>query len=240
MHDDFVKSLIVFENNDYIIVNKPAGLLAEEDPSNNINVRKLLEGYLQQNQSWKKQSICQLVNRLDKPVGGLMICAKKASILKALQQQFQKRMVKKKYLAIVEGRPKAKSAVLTNYLLKSQSGFKAIASDANNPEAKLAKLRYEVVENKGEYSLLQLDLWTGRFHQIRFQLSHLGHPIWNDAWYGAKKIIEELRIGLFSYSIGFTDPASGSEQTFVSTPDIHQVPWEYFEQCILLKYANTP
>lgn len=231
---------IVYENDGYIIAKKPSGLLSEEDPSGSKNLRQILEEYLLNTYPWKKQLICQLTNRLDKPVGGLLICAKKQSILKDLQHKFYLRKVDKLYFAIVEGTPEQPALQLNNYLVKSQTEFKAIPAEANNPHAKLARLSYRKIAESEGNSLLLVQLHTGKFHQIRFQLSQLGHPIWNDQWYGAQKINSEARIGLFSFLIGFEEPNTEQYRRFTLAPP-EQEPWSYYSKeiaDILNKIAN--
>jgi len=235
-----LQEILFHENNDYIIACKPAGLLAEEDPSGDVNLRGLLEKYLKETYPWKKRAICQLVNRLDKPVGGLLICAKKQSILVELQNQFTERKVKKEYLAIIEGIPSKPSALLKNYLRKSQKEFRAIPALASDPEAKMAELEYQVIDQRENYSLLRVLLKTGRFHQIRFQLSQIQCPIWNDVWYGAKKILPEPMIGLYSYALTLRDPKSKDKQTFVCFPDVEKLPWSMFKENITQMASSNP
>ncbi|MBK7359209.1 MAG: RNA pseudouridine synthase [Saprospiraceae bacterium] len=222
------EDLIFFENEDYIIAKKPFGLLSEEDPAGSVNLRKLLEDYLHECYPKKKQLICQLANRLDKPVGGLLFCAKKQSILKDLQEKFFKRKISKYYLAVVEGVPKKPKAFLENYLVKSSSEFRAIAASPDTPGVKLARLRYELISTQDNYSLLKIQIFTGKFHQIRFQLSSLGHPIWNDEWYGAKRMDPRIHIGLYSYFLGFDDTKTGIRKEYQCLPDLIE-PWNLFQ-----------
>ncbi len=219
--------LILFENDEYIIAKKPCGMLSEEDPTGARNLREILENYLKNKHPEKKRLICQLTNRLDKPVGGLLICAKKQSILKELQSQFYHRNVQKYYFAIVKGKPQHKARRLQHYLIKSQSEFKAIEASAGMHGAKLAKLSYNLVSTHEQYSLLIVQLHTGKYHQIRFQLSQIGHPIWNDEWYGAKRMNSDLKIGLFSFYIGFTDPKTREFRQFILKPPETE-PWTLF------------
>ncbi|MBK9728944.1 MAG: RNA pseudouridine synthase [Saprospiraceae bacterium] len=222
-----VSDLIYFENADYIIAKKPSGLLSEEDATGSRNLRQELENYIRTKYPWKKQLICQLANRLDKPVGGLLFCAKKQSILKDIQYKFYMRNVKKLYFAVVEGSPEKKKATLENYLLKSSSEFRALPANAETKDAKLAKLSYTTLASHSNLSLLQIRLLTGKFHQIRFQLSQLGHPIWNDEWYGARRIMVEQRLGLYSYYLGFIEPNTGIQKHFnCAPPEIE--PWILF------------
>jgi 23S rRNA pseudouridine1911/1915/1917 synthase len=226
-----ISELILYENDDYIIAKKPFGLLSEEDPAGSQNLRELLESYLKQKYPWKKQMICQLTNRLDKPVGGILICAKKQSILKEIQLQFYSRNVQKYYFAITEGSPQDSAKRLEHYLVKSQTEFKAIPASPETQGAKLAKLYYRVISSNDQHSLLLVQLHTGKYHQIRFQLSQIGHPIWNDEWYGAKRMHPDFKIGLFSFFIGFTEPRSGEfKQYSLSPPDTE--PWSMFSTAI--------
>lgn len=225
-----MKDLIFFENEDYIIARKPAGLVAEEDSSGSRNLRQTLELYIRETYPWKKQLICQLVNRLDKPVGGLLICAKKQSILKHLQNQFYVRTVKKYYFAVVEGRPHALQSTLKNFVLKSEQAYRAEIANAEAPGAKEASLHYRVLSHRDAWSLLLVELHTGKFHQIRIQLSHIGCPIWNDVQYGATLQSEESMIGLYSFGLQFTDPKSEKKQTFVCVPSTENIPWNHFKE----------
>jgi 23S rRNA pseudouridine1911/1915/1917 synthase len=223
---------IFYENDDYIIAKKPNGLLSEEDPAGSKNLRQILEDYLKTKYPWKKQLICQLTNRLDRPVGGLLICAKKPSILKDLQHKFYLRKVDKFYFAIVEGVPAKSEAYLENYLIKSSTEFKAINAKAESEGAKLARLQYKTIKSQEGYSLIVIKLLTGKFHQIRFQFSHIGNPIWNDEWYGAKRVDAELRIGLYSFYIGFEEPNTGILKEFKNPPQFIE-PWQNFESDIM-------
>lgn len=230
---DHLKDLLYYENNDFIIARKPAGLLSEEDPAGSVNLRSLLEQYLRKTYSWKKNSICQLVNRLDKPVGGLLICAKKQSILKGLQKQFYERTVHKNYIAVVEGKPEPVEALLRSYLKKLQHAFRAVQALADDPDAKEAILHYRMLDHKDGFSLLQIELRTGKFHQIRFQLSQKSNPIWNDEWYGAKRLSTEPKIGLYSYSIRFKDVQTGASRNFICCPPLETEPWNMFSDKLI-------
>ncbi|HEX5624485.1 MAG TPA: RNA pseudouridine synthase [Saprospiraceae bacterium] len=227
-----IQDLIFFENDAYIIARKPSGLLSEEDPAGNRNLRQILENYLNEKYPWKKQLICQLVNRLDKPVGGLLVCAKKPSVLKDLQHQFFIRKVRKYYLAVVEGKPKLETGSLQHYLAKSPENFKAVAVSPETEGAKIAKLEYTTLASNASYSLLQIQLLTGRFHQIRFQLSQMGNPIWNDEWYGAKREEAGPRIGLYSYYLAFNETQSGQFREYLCLPPA-VIPWTEFQKDII-------
>lgn len=219
---------IVFENEDFIVAFKPSGLIAEEDSKGNENLRMKIHQYIKETYPWKKQLICELVNRIDRPVSGLLLCAKKKSILQNLQRQFYLRTVKKFYLAIVDGTMTQQQGILENYIIKNTQLFRAVSATQEEPEAKRAILTFTVIAIKDNMSLLKVQITTGRFHQIRFQFSHIGFPIWNDAWYGAKKVNKDVRIGLHSYRLEFNHPKTDERLVFTKVPEFSE-PWNLFE-----------
>jgi 23S rRNA pseudouridine1911/1915/1917 synthase len=233
-----IRDCIFFENDDFIIARKPGGLVSEEDPVGSKNLRYMLYRYVRETYPWKKRAICQLAHRLDKPVAGLIICAKKPSILKNLQQQFYHREVKKHYLAVIAGVPEVKAATLRQFIKKSQSEFRALPATELEADAREAILNYRVLAENESHSLLQVELMTGKFHQIRFQLSYMGWPIWNDEWYSGKKVNNENRIGLYSFAVAFSDPKTGEPREFISCPPLDQQPWDLFGDAIELAIAN--
>jgi len=123
---------------------------------------------------------------------------------------------------------KKSKALLENYLIKSNTQFRAVSASPDTPGVKIARLRYEVVCTQGDLCLLKIQIFTGKFHQIRFQLSCLGHPIWNDEWYGAKRMIPSIKIGLYSYFLGFDEPKTEIRKEFRCLPELSE-PWNLFD-----------
>lgn len=227
-----MKEWIFFENDDYIIINKPAGLNADVDRQGNDNVQNKIADYLHKNNPQKKSLFSQVVNRLDRPVSGLMICAKKKSILKYFNQQLSEASIHKYYLAVVEGSPESNQKILKHQLKKSTTQFKAITASAEDPNAKEAILSYQLLDTTNKFSLLLIKLHTGRYHQIRFQLSEIACPIWNDHLYGAQKVSHEISIGLSCIALKFNDMKTKHEQIYFCLPSIEMQPWSPFSNLL--------
>lgn len=167
------KADIVFEDDSLLIVNKPAGINAQD-----------IQNHLQQSAN---SSECELfvVNRLDQRVSGLMIAAKNKAALAKLNDDFANRRIKKLYRAIVANQPAAVEAALVHWLRKDEAKAKAFNSEVAH--SKKAILNYKVIHSSEKYHLLQVELFTGRFHQIRAQLAAIHCPILGDIKYGYKR-----------------------------------------------------
>lgn len=219
---------IYFENDDYIIINKPSGLNSDVDRLGSDNVQKKVADYLQEKYPKKVSVFSQVVNRLDRPVSGLMICAKKKSILKYFNQQLSQGLIQKYYLAVVEGKPESNQQILKHYLKKSTTQFKALISSSEDPNAKEARLSYRILASENMYSLLLIQLHTGRYHQIRCQMAEIACPLWNDKLYGAQMVNSEIGIGLSSIKLEFTDMKTGQEHIYFCIPSNNIEPWSLF------------
>lgn len=211
---------IVFENHDLIIVDKPSGLQVEPDKNNHPNLLNILQNKPGLNQENHKLFV---VNRIDRPTSGLVIFAKKKSVCTFLQSLWANNEVQKKYYAVVQGSPSESHSTLSHYIYKDFKQHKAIVSTQQvDDNYKECKLNYKKLNSNSRYSLLEILLLTGRYHQIRAQMSFIGHPIWNDVLYGAEKVIDESIIGLHCFSNTLKISASGNPATFQSFPEEHQ------------------
>ncbi len=208
---------IIFENENLVLLSKPFGLQVEPD---RFNFPNLLDWVYQKNNVHKTKTY-YLVNRLDRPTSGLVIIAKNKSTYKFFQDEWSKNYVIKKYFAIIHGQIKNKSATLTNFLEKNNRLHQSIVHDTESIDAKKSILIYNTINEKEEYSLLDIQILTGRFHQIRAQLSHFGHPIWNDTNYGAPKISDEICIGLHCYYTSIKLDSNSKVSEFISHPKNH-------------------
>lgn len=151
-----------------------------------------------------------LVHRLDRPVSGVVVFARTSKGASRLSEQFRNKTTKKAYRAIVEGKPDSEQASLTHYLRKEKS-LKATVFPRPTPNAKEALLDYKVIETLEDRSLLEIDLHTGRFHQIRAQLAFIGHPIVGDNKYGASTHLSENQIALYAHRLTFHHPINKEE-----------------------------
>jgi 23S rRNA pseudouridine1911/1915/1917 synthase len=195
------ESIIISESEYWIILNKPSGMITESNPYETALQDHLLD-YLKKT---KKSPFLGVVHRLDKVTSGLIIFAKKKSSLKVLNEMIAKRQIKKRYQAIVENKPESDSAILNNFIEKDLREKKAIVHSKKIKTSKEAKLKYSIHKKTPFGYLLNIDLFTGRFHQIRAQLAHINSPIIGDSKYGGKKhkAISSDKILLHAFQLSF-------------------------------------
>lgn len=218
MQDFFdISDLIVDSNNQYIVANKPAGMPCVPDKSEDKNLKNLLESY-------SKHDL-HIINRIDRPVSGLTLFAKSVNGTRTLTEQTKAKTIKKSYLAVVEGKPKAPAGELTDYLVKSKAN-KSIVSDDKDKNAKPATLSFETLVSLDNYTILKIELSTGRFHQIRSQLANYGCPIKGDVKYGARRKNKDRSIYLHAFELSFEHPVTGDRKTFSVLPNQEDSLWK--------------
>ncbi len=185
MRDDDIWLEVLYEDNHLLVVNKPAMLptmgVAEENPS----LLMVAKEYVRRTYDKPGNVYLGIVSRLDAPVTGLVLLAKTSKAAARLSEAFRLRRVKKSYLAVVEGSPAPSTALLEHYLRKDERHRKVHATHQACPGAQLARLEYRALSHGDAMSLLEIELETGRKHQIRVQLAKIGHPILGDRKYGS-------------------------------------------------------
>lgn len=201
-----IEEHILFEDKDILVIDKPAGLQVERDRFGHPSLEEEAQNYLEK---YHRNHYLGIVHRIDRPVNGVIILAKTLTILKQLQIQMQEDDWEKMYRGVVTGSMPSEMGKLENYLLKDAKQKKAIIFDEYEPETKKSTLRYAVMEERDGKSLLEIQLITGRYHQIRAQLGHIDRPIVGDKLYGSKIEIEGSKILLQSYSLSFNHPKTG-------------------------------
>lgn len=223
---------ILYEDNQVIVAFKPEGILSQEDISHDSDMLTELKKYIKAKYNKEGNVFLGLVHRLDRNTSGVMVFARTSKAASRLSEDIRERVsFNKNYLAVVEGKmPIGESKRLSNKLLKNEKEKKCYVS--NSKDAKEAILDYRVLDCKNingeDYSLLKIDLHTGRHHQIRCQLSNIGHPIAGDMKYGAKRIGGKS-YNLSSYHLSFTHPTLKTEMSF-----------DYFEPTHLFsRFDNT-
>jgi 23S rRNA pseudouridine1911/1915/1917 synthase len=204
---------ILAETKHWIAVNKPAGLNVEQlwdYPSVEQNVRD----YLSKN--GRNPPYVGIVHRLDRPVSGVLLVAKKKSTLKALNEQFAQKSIAKMYWAITEATPEPAAALIRHYLLKDQLHKRALAFEEAVKKSIAATLDYRTIATHKSFACLEVSPHSGKFHQIRVQLAAIQCPILGDEKYGATVGDEPNCIALHARWLKFTDPATGLSQHIIA------------------------
>lgn len=199
---------VVYEDNHLIIVNKRAGEIVQGDKTGDKPLSEIVKEYLKEKYNKPGNVFCGVVHRIDRPVSGLVVFAKTSKALERLNRMLREGEIHKTYHAIVEGHPKNDEGYLENRIISDRKINKTYITDKNDPEAKIAKLKYRTLKKFDRYSLLEIELLTGRKHQIRAQLSGMGHPIKGDLKYGAKRSNKNGGISLQAHRIQFIHPVS--------------------------------
>lgn len=220
---------ILFEDNHLLAIQKPAGVLSQEDYSGDPDVLTLCKAYLKKEHNKTGNVYLGLVHRLDRPVAGVMLLAKTSKAASRISEQIRKRAIKKRYLVAVEGRPDD-NGMLMHYLLKNSETNRVAIADAGNSNAQKAELTYHNIDQKNGLSLLSINLITGRPHQIRVQLAHEGFPVSGDRKYGS---LSNSEIALFASDLEVTHPTLKKTINFSATPP-NRHPWSLFRQIFSL------
>ena len=173
-------------------------------------------------------NILQNVHRLDKPVSGTLLIARKRSVLKILNEQFASREVGKTYLAIVSSPPPNPEAELRHWLIKDEEGKRANITDARTQLSVEVKLKYKVLKEKDGKTLLEVDLITGKYHQIRAQLAHIGSPIIGDEKYGSTEKYIDGALALHASKLTFKHPIEDKIMT-IEAPTPDDAWWDLFK-----------
>ncbi|MDE7159290.1 MAG: RNA pseudouridine synthase [Muribaculaceae bacterium] len=202
---------IVYEDNHIIIVNKKAGEIVQGDRTGDTPLSENIKAFIKERDNKPGNVFCGVVHRIDRPVSGLVIFAKTSKALTRLNEMLRKGEIHKTYWALVEGHRKQSSDTLRHWLQSDGRLNKTRIARADAPDAKEAVLSYTTVAEGDRYTLLEVDLQTGRKHQIRVQLSGTGTPIKGDLKYGARRSNPGGGISLLAQRIQFVHPVSGKE-----------------------------
>ena len=213
------KLKVLFEDNHIIVVEKKPNIPSQADKTGDIDMLTLVKQYIKEKYQKPGNVYLGLVHRLDRPVGGVMIFAKTSKAASRLSNQVREKIFKKKYLAVVDGRFDVKEGTLEDYLYKDERNNISKVVNKEKKNAKLAKLDYkELAYNEvKKLSLLEINLHTGRHHQIRVQLANAGHSIFGDQKYGGRG--HGKQICLWAYELTINHPITKEEMTFKDLPE---------------------
>ena len=210
---------VVYEDKHIIIVSKQSGEIVQGDKTGDEPLSETVKQYLKEKYQKPGAVFLGVVHRLDRPVAGLVVFARTSKALSRLNKMFAEGQVHKTYWAIVERRDQepAETSELTHWLVRNEKQNKSYAYDREAPRSKKAVLRYRTLNRGDHYSLLEVQLMTGRHHQIRCQLAKIGCPIKGDLKYGARRSNSDGSISLLARRVEFVHPVS-HETIIVEAP----------------------
>jgi 23S rRNA pseudouridine1911/1915/1917 synthase len=217
---------VFYADNHLLVVYKPAGLIMQRDHKNKANLLDLAKFWIKTRYNKPGNAFAGMVHRLDGPVAGVVVVARTSKAASRLSAQIRQRTFEKRYLAVVAGRPSRGRARLENHLVRD--GRKSRIA-ANVSGSQKATLTYRVISTRNQASLLEIALETGRRHQIRAQLSHIGCPISGDVNYGASTAMPHGRIALLAHQLAFEHPTKAVRMEF-ETPTPKGWPWRVEER----------
>ena len=218
---------VIYEDNHVIVVIKPQNIPTQADESGDKDMLTIVKEYLKEKYNKPGEAFVGLVHRLDRPTGGVMVFAKTSKSATRLSEQIRNDEMSKKYVAVTLGVPKQPKMQLVNYLLKNAKTNSVSVVPELTTNAKKAILDYELKDVQGKYSLVDVDLHTGRSHQIRVQLKHIGCPIMGDIKYGGNEV-KGCNLALWAYELKFVHPTTKQKLTFKVYPPAENPPWRLF------------
>ena len=199
---------VIYEDNHIIVINKTASEIVQGDKTGDTPLSETVKLYLKEKYAKAGNVFIGVTHRLDRPVSGLVVFAKTSKALPRLNEMFKNGEVKKTYWAIVKNAPKEPEGELVHYLVRNERQNKSYASDREVPNSKKAILNYRLIGRSQNYFLLEVDLKTGRHHQIRCQLAKIGCPIKGDLKYGFPRSNPDGSICLHARHVSFIHPVS--------------------------------
>ena len=219
---------LIYEDNHIMVVAKRCGDLVQPDPSGESALEDQIKDYIKLRDAKPGRVFLGVVHRIDRPVSGAVVFAKTSKALTRLNEMIRNGEIHKTYWAIVEARPAQEEGSLTHYIVRDGRTNRSRAYDKPKADGKKAMLNYRVLGCSTRYTLVEVELLTGRHHQIRAQLSKIGCPIKGDLKYGAKRSNPDGGISLHSRRVEFLHPVR-KEQVSITAPAPKDNLWEFFE-----------
>lgn len=219
--------IVLYEDNHIIIVSKRAGEIVQGDKTGDVPLSETVAAYLKDKYSKPGNVFVGVPHRLDRPVSGVVVLAKTSKALSRLNDMFRAGSIDKLYLAIVKNKPEEPQGRLENWLVRNEKQNRSYAYDKEVPGSKKAILNYKLVASSVNYNLLEVELLTGRHHQIRCQLARMGCPIKGDLKYGAERSNPDGSISLHAFHVTFEHPVS-HEMIDVKAPLPDDSLWQSF------------
>ena len=221
---------VLYEDNHIIIVNKESGEIVQGDKTGDVPLSEIVKAWIKEKYNKPGNVFLGVVHRLDRPVSGVVVFAKTSKALARLNAMFAKHdEVRKTYWALTKKRPEVEQGTLMHWLVRNEKQNKSYAYDAERPNSKKAILNYKVIGSTDRYTLIEVELLTGRHHQIRCQLAKIGCPIKGDLKYGAERSNPDGSISLLARKVEFVHPVS-KELIMIEAPLPDDALWQNFKQ----------
>lgn len=205
---------VLYEDNHIIVVNKDSGEIVQGDKTGDVPLSDIVKEYIREKYNKPGNVFLGVVHRLDRPVSGVVVFARTSKALSRLNDMFRNGDVHKTYLALTAGKPPKPADTLTSWLVRNEKQNKSYCYNHEVPDSKKAVLIYKEAGHTDNYTLLEVELKTGRHHQIRCQLASIGCPIKGDLKYGARRSNPDGSISLVSANITFVHPVSKQLMSF--------------------------
>ena len=212
--------VVLYEDNHLIAVKKNAGDIVQSDQTGDKTLAEEVKSYIKRKYKKPGEVFLGIIHRLDRPVGGVVVFARTSKALSRMNALFREKKMAKTYWAVVEEKPPLENGELVNWLKKNQEKNRSRAYDLEVKESKKAELTYRLLGRSRHYYYLEIQPKTGRHHQIRIQLAHLGCKIKGDVKYGAKRTNKDGSIHLFARSLAFTHPIKKEKIIIRANPPI--------------------
>ncbi len=197
---------VIYEDNHIIVINKRPGDIVQGDKTGDLPLSEVVKKFLKEKYNKPGNVYLGVPHRLDRPTSGIVVFAKTSKVLPRLNKLFAEKIAKKTYWAVVKSSPPKQQDMLTHWLKRNPKQNKSYAHIKEVPESKKAILSYKVIKKLTHYLLLEIDLQTGRHHQIRSQLTAIGSPIKGDLKYGFDRSNKDGSIHLHAYKLSFVHP----------------------------------
>ncbi len=217
-HSNSTNLNVIYEDNHLIVINKRPGDIVQGDKTGDAPLSEIVKTYLKEKYQKQGNVYLGVVHRLDRPTSGIVVFAKTSKALPRLNKLFAEGKTEKKYWAVVKNKPSQNEASLSHWLVRNAKQNKSYAHTKEVPNSKNALLHYKVIKKLDNYHLLEIDLKTGRHHQIRAQLTAAGCTIKGDLKYGADRSNKDGSIHLHSRTLSFEHPVKKEKVCFTATP----------------------
>lgn len=221
---------ILFEDNHLIAVNKTNHDLVQKDATGDMALDDKIRQYIKDKYNKPGNVYLGVTHRIDRPVSGVVLFARTSKALGRMNDMFRLGEIKKSYWAIVKDRPKETEGYLVNYMLKNEKQNKSYCYEKEVKNSKKAELKYRVLASSDHYHLLEVELLTGRHHQIRSQLAQIGSPIKGDLKYGFARSNPDGGISLHARQVKFIHPVTNEEVLIIAEPPIIDPLWKFFKE----------